>query len=602
MFQKWLENHDPSAYTYGRLFPPVSDRAFWDRYMTPDCITAAEHYLGYEWPMIRATQFMEFQKSGNRLVQETPLFDRRMALVHLFLGELTENKGRFLPDLTDGIFAVCEETYWGLSAHAALSRKKELLPSAEDPYIDLFAAETAEILALIYHILYQPLKEYCPPILERLEYETERRIIGQYLRHDGYFWMGRAGKKVNNWNPWILANILTVFLVMEPRSTRLTAGLRKMLTEINHYYNAIPADGGCDEGSGYWTKAGAKLFEFCDILYVATDGAINFFEDEKLKNIGLYEERAYIDGCYFVNFADGTARLDRANLDYPLYGLGKRADLPSMCRLAGKLHTLQDHSIHPDYPRGQALMPILYSFIYAKEIQSQPPFTPADRHILPDIQVSFIRAKDWYYAAKGGHNKESHNHNDVGNFLLFHCGEFVLIDPGCGVYTRQTFSPERYTIWTMQSGWHNLPVLNGTEQRDGAEFAADSFAVEGKTTTVSFAGAYPEAAGIQTALRRISMDEQGLTLQDTFTFTAEQNTVEEHFITLLKPQKTENGILLGGRYLLTTDLPATFEKKEFHGDSKLLACWKQDHLWRICLKAKCGKNAEFFFTVKEVTP
>ena len=37
----------------------------------------------------------------------------------------------------------------------------------------------------------------------------------------------------------------------------------------------------------------------------------------------------------------------------------------------------------------------------------------------------------------------------------------VIIDAGVGTYTRQTFSSERYTIWTMQSNYHNLPMING---------------------------------------------------------------------------------------------------------------------------------------------
>ena len=38
---------------------------------------------------------------------------------------------------------------------------------------------------------------------------------------------------------------------------------------------------------------------------------------------------------------------------------------------------------------------------------------------------------------------------------------------GVGTYTRQTFSSERYTIWTMQSNYHNLPMINGVPQKYG---------------------------------------------------------------------------------------------------------------------------------------
>lgn len=48
----------------------------------------------------------------------------------------------------------------------------------------------------------------------------------------------------------------------------------------------------------------------------------------------------------------------------------------------------------------------------------------------------------------------------------------MLIDAGVGTYTRQTFSSERYTIWTMQSNYHNLPLVNGVPQKYGRKYKA----------------------------------------------------------------------------------------------------------------------------------
>ena len=43
---------------------------------------------------------------------------------------------------------------------------------------------------------------------------------------------------------------------------------------------------------------------------------------------------------------------------------------------------------------------------------------------------------------------------------------------GVESYTKKTFSPQRYEIWTMQSAWHNLPTFDGVQQLPGAEYAA----------------------------------------------------------------------------------------------------------------------------------
>jgi hypothetical protein len=62
--------------------------------------------------------------------------------------------------------------------------------------------------------------------------------------------------------------------------------------------------------------------------------------------------------------------------------------------------------------------------------------------------------------------------NKPGNFIMYADGKPVLIDLGIETYTAKTFSSRRYEIWTMQSGFHNLPTINGVEQKDGRPYAA----------------------------------------------------------------------------------------------------------------------------------
>ena len=96
---------------------------------------------------------------------------------------------------------------------------------------------------------------------------------------------------------------------------------------------------------------------------------------------------------------------------------------------------------------------------------------------LPGIQVLTAREiegsdQGLFLAAKGGTNGESHNHNDIGSFIVALDGVPVLIDAGVGEYTKQTFSNRRYELWPMVSPYHNLPTVNGHQQQPGVEFAA----------------------------------------------------------------------------------------------------------------------------------
>ena len=66
-----------------------------------------------------------------------------------------------------------------------------------------------------------------------------------------------------------------------------------------------------------------------------------------------------------------------------------------------------------------------------------------------------------YVAAKGGHNGESHNHNDIGNFIVYADGEPEIIDVGNCVYTAKTFGAERYELMNTRSKNHNVPLIGG---------------------------------------------------------------------------------------------------------------------------------------------
>ncbi len=146
-------------------------------------------------------------------------------------------------------------------------------------------------------------------------------------------------------------------------------------------------------------------------------------------------------------------------------------------------------------------------------LRQAPARQPLVRDVwLPGIQVMAARRKEgspegFYLAAHGGHNAESHNHNDVGNFIVYCDGQPVIIDVGVETYTAKTFSSRRYEIWTMQSAYHNLPTVNGVMQGAGYEFAARDVAyrADDSSAQLSFdiAGAYPPEAGLQTWKRTL---------------------------------------------------------------------------------------------------
>ena len=500
-----------------RPFPTADEREPWEA--IPDSIREAhlkraQEASGNEWPMTPATVFLDYARNGNRSRYQDLSFKRRSMLAGLVLGECVAGDGRFLDPIADGIWCICEETYWGVPAHIWPQEAGVDLPDVTEPTVDLFAAETAALLAWTHYLLGEKLDMVSKLLRPRIEYEIERRILTTCLERE-YRWMGLyEGAHVNNWNPWICSNWLTCALLLERDAERRAQTISRILKCVDVFIDGYPQDGGCDEGPGYWNRAGAALFDCLELLHGATNGEIHLYDEPVVKNMGRFIYRVHIAGRWLVNFADGGARgCPSPSL---VFEYGKRigddamADYGAFC---GKM--MRVGVIGFPVSLGRAL-PALAS---ARELLAAEARQPLPRDAwLPDTQVMIARSDEgrpegFFLAAKGGHNQESHNHNDVGQFIVFRDGKPLLIDIGVETYTRKTFSEERYSIWAMQSAWHNLPTVNGVMQAPGREYAARDLHYHADDTSahldLDIAAAYPEEAGIISWRRTFTLDRDG---------------------------------------------------------------------------------------------
>jgi hypothetical protein len=142
---------------------------------------------------------------------------------------------------------------------------------------------------------------------------------------------------------------------------------------------------------------------------------------------------------------------------------------------------------------------------------------------------------------RGGHNAESHNHNDIGQVIVYLDGAPVLVDAGVERYTAKTFGPERYTIWTMQSAYHSLPTINGHLQSPGKDFAAKEVAWAANDETARFsldmAGAYPSEAAVHRYHRVVTLyRSRRVAIHDTYALGDIQGDTTFHVLTACLPE------------------------------------------------------------------
>jgi hypothetical protein len=527
---------------------------------------------------------------------------RREQLRALVIAECVEGKDRFLGDIVNGVWATCEETFWGVPAHLGLQRAGSGLPDAAEPVVDLFAAETSSLLAWTEYLLGTRLDTVSPLVRKRILLEVERRVLSPCRSRNDFWWMGldpERSRALNNWNPWINSNWLTSTLLLENDEGRRIASIHKILRSLDRFLASYHEDGGCDEGPGYWSRAGGSLFDCLELLYSASGSAMDFYKDPLVQEIGRYIYRAHICENYFINFADASARL---NIPGDLiFRYGRRIGDSHMQSL-GALGAERDGFL-PD--RIESIGRQLAAVFNLREIKSSPRSQPLVRDVwLPGIQVMAARrkggsAEGLYLAAQGGHNGESHNHNDVGNFIVYADGQPVIIDVGVETYSAKTFSSQRYEIWTMQSAYHNLPTIDGVMQAAGREFAANELRYHADDAmaefSLNFARAYPATAGLDSWKRTLRLDriKNLVEVIDSYSLNRTAARITQTLMTPHRAVQTGAGELTlarespgSGRIKILYDARAlSFSQEEIRiEDARLKDSWG-DRLNRILLSA-----------------
>jgi len=545
-------------------YPTIQDRAEWQgvpQEIRAGFIREAQQYLGTTWERIPATVTLQYIRSGNRSNYDALNTRQREKLATLVFAEVFENQGRFLDEIADGIWAICEQTYWGSTAHLGMQRAGTGLPDVTEPIVDLFAAETGALLAWTDYLLGDRLDEVSPLIRKRMRAEVDRRVLTPALQRDDFWWMGFGERKnINNWNPWINSNWLAVVLLLEADPPRRTGSVYKIMRSLDNFINIYPDDGASDEGPGYWGRAGASLFDNLELLRSATNGTIDIYRAPLVRSMGQYIYRVYIKDQYFIPMGDASAKLTPdAEL---VYQYGKRIGDPVMQGFGALLAQRRG----PYRPGSSSPGRILPALFVAREIATAQAAEPLLGSVwLADLQLMAARSTPnsgvgLYVAAWGGHNAQSHNHNDVGNFIVYGDGKPVLIDLGVETYSAKTFSSQRYEIWTMQSAYHNLPTINGVLQAAGREFQAKNLSFNETANRVTFsadiASAYPAAAAVQRWQRRVTLDRKApaLELEDKYELKQWKEPVRLNLMTPLSVDTSKPGAVhLGGRYVLTFD-------------------------------------------------
>lgn len=180
----------------------LQEEATWERLRDDDLlrqavtnsIETAEDVRDEPIPDLRASQYLEFDRTGDRTSYQESVFERNSRLTALTIAECAEREGRFLDDLIDYVWDVCKDTTWVLPAHLWDEGGLPEVPVGPEKQVTLWRATTGLALAEVDYLLGDDLPR---AVRRRIRHEVERRLLEPYEERDEFRWLSRPS---NNWS------------------------------------------------------------------------------------------------------------------------------------------------------------------------------------------------------------------------------------------------------------------------------------------------------------------------------------------------------------------------------------------------------------------
>ena len=424
------------------------------------------------------------------------------------------------------IWQVCCEYTWALPAHLPI--KDNTYDEGARYCIDLFSAETAQTLAEFYE-LYK--ESFSTEIKNRIIYEINDRVFRPFLNK-----MWDFEDKENNWSAVIGSSLgMAAISILKGNAIYQKQIFKKVDKCLQSYLKGFKNDGACEEGVAYWAYGFGYYCYFAEKYKIAFNDN-KYLENPLLKSIANFPLGIEIGKGKFVQFADST-----------------ESDLPTglLC------YCKKEFLVSLPYTKGISLLKSNECYRWA-EMSRNLVWTNSNLN-LSDIKfkTKYFEDEEWLiinnengfvFAAKAGRNNDSHNHNDVGNFVIGYKDELFLTDFGSGEYNKDYFNDEkRYSILVNRSMGHSVPIINDCEEVFG-DYKASNVIINIAKDKVIFSMNLENVYPIDTKLLNFNRgfniypNKKTIDIKDNMIFTENNNKVHQNFVSKIKPITNNNTI------------------------------------------------------------
>ena len=416
-----------------------------------EAILEGTKYLDFDWGALTASKYMDKKTDSYLEIYKM----RRIALSSLALAEHVERKGRFLTDIINGIWVICEESTWQIpdgSGH---------LKDIQNPRFDTNTSKTSALLSLTVHLFR---KEIPVNVKKRVLFEVRNRVLNLF----------RDAKQLT---PENTANALLSCVFSEPDEDKRRDVVDKTLNCLEFFLCEYTKEGlrAKSEQSMYlWS---AYIFDILEILYNVTDQKFSVFSDEKAKIAAESIYRVHIgnDGFSEISCDEDGARI---------YLFGNRMDYKKLMDFgASEFLKIENKTL----PESSNLFHKLYSVKYASEIiEYGDNFDEQECGYIDSMDIFVKKTKNFSVAIKGGSSA-------AGNYMIY-------------------LDNEPYVVDLEKS--HNLPIINGFTQFSNTKNAVCEHMDNG--ICVDLSATYPKDAGVNRWVRTVEAEEKFIIITDEY--------------------------------------------------------------------------------------
>lgn len=404
--------------------------------------------------------------------------------------------------------------------------------------LDIFACSIAFSLAEIKNLF----KDRFPSLLrDRITYELRRRTIEPYLTRK-FFWESHD----NNWTAVCTGSVAGVLMYEAPEL--FFENQERIHKSMQCYLDSYKDDGMCVEGVGYWEFGFGFFASYAMLERELTNGEVDWFKLPKIKEISKFLQKTFLQRNVIVTFSDSSVT-QRYFFYLPhmlrhVYG-DEIERLPRDAGLAVKNNTHLSFSL-----RG---------IIYYNEENISDTLREGVTYFADNSCYLIKRTGAYGFATKGGNNGESHNHIDVGTFILSRNNKQIICDIGSGPYEEGYHTEKRYTFFHPSAYSHSIPIIDG-EGEDNIRRDDVCVIYDEKTSTarMDIANAFGRDY-IKSVLREFTLDEEKIALCDTFDLTRE-GEITERLVAMIEPRVIGGVLTIDDTRLISDIIPKITEK------------------------------------------